>query len=101
MAEDRPWLFTDISSLHPETQVYTARRRNAESPAERKYTLNTLADYLMSYFGFTRKYGAGTYANDAAAAAAGVPVGGLYELSISNEYGIPVGNGGVLKIRKS
>jgi len=30
-----------------------------------------------------------------------VPVGGLYELSIDNEYGIPVGNGGILKMRKS
>lgn len=101
MAEDRPWLFTDISSLHPETQVYTSRRRNAESPAERKYTLQTLADYLMSYFGFTRKYGAGTYVDDAAAAAAGVPIGGMYELAIDNIYGIPCGNGGILKERKS
>ena len=98
--EDRPWEFTDISTLHPETQVYTSRRRNAEAPGERKYTLQRLADFLVSQFGFSRVYGATAYKNDGAAAAAGVPLEGLYELALDNDYGIPCGNGGVLKRRK-
>jgi len=55
----------------------------------------------MTYFGFLRKYGASAYSSDELAGVAGVPVGGLYELSADNIYGIPVGNGGMLKIRKS
>lgn len=42
----------------------------------------------------------GEYDDDAAAASGGVPVGGIYTLSQTNLYGIPVGNGGILKKRK-
>ena len=99
--ENRPWLFDDIPSLHPETQLHTARRSNAEAAKEYKFNITTLANYLMTYFGFLRKYGASSYASDEIAGVAGVPMGGLYELSADNIYGIPVGNGGMLKIRKA
>lgn len=99
--EDRPWEFDDIPSLHPETLLHTSRRSQAEGAKEYKFSVNTLANYLMAYFGFLRKYGASEYDSDASAATAGVPVGGLYELSADNIYGIPVGNGGILKLRKS
>lgn len=42
----------------------------------------------------------GEYADDGAAALGGVPVGGYYKLSQTNLYGIPTGNGGILKERK-
>jgi hypothetical protein len=97
--EDRPWLFDNISSLHPETQLYTSRRRLAEAPAERKFTVSELAAYLATAFGFVQVTGAAPYASDADAAAAGVNVGEFYELSPGNIYGIPTGNGGILKKR--
>lgn len=97
--EDRPWLFTNISSLHPETQLYTSRRALSEAPAERKFTIEALAAYLATAFGFVQVAGASAYVDDAAAAAAGVNVGEFYELAIPNNYGIPTGNGGILKKR--
>jgi len=97
--EDRPWLFETISSLHPETQVYTSRRSLAEAPVERKYTIADLAAYLATSFGFVQVAGAAAYVSDEAAATAGVAVGEFYELRPDNVYGIPTGNGGILKKR--
>ena len=97
--EDRPWLFTTISSLHPELQFYTARRSNAEAPTEYKFTLTTLVAYLLSYFNFVQIANAGTtYASDTAAAAGSIAVGEVYELSAGNIYGMPAG---ILKKRIS
>ena len=50
--EDRPWLFATIPSLHSETQLYTARRSNTDSPQEYKMTLAVIAAFLVSEFGF-------------------------------------------------
>jgi len=97
--EDRPWLFDDIPSLHEDTLLHTARRSDAEAPAEYKFNLSTLVSFLENNFGMARVYGDTAYTSDAEAAADSVPVGGLYELSIDNIYGIPTGNGGVLKRR--
>jgi hypothetical protein len=96
--EDRPWLFENISSLHPETQLYTSRRALSESPAERKFTIADLAAYLATAFNFVQVAG-GPYVSDAAAGSAGVSIGELYELAPDNIYGIPTGNGGILKKR--
>lgn len=98
MMIQNPWQFTDIPSLHPETQLYTSRRRLGEAPTEYKYTIQALVNYLASAFGFVQKYGASAYASDAAAGAQSVPIGGAYELSASNIYGLPAG---LLKIRKT
>lgn len=97
MMIQNPWQFTDIPSLHPETQLYTSRRRAAEAPQEYKYTIQALVNYLASAFGFVQKYGT-AYASDAAAGSASVPIGGAYELSATNIYGLPAG---LLKIRKT
>jgi len=97
--EDRPWLFENISSLHPETQIYTSRRRLSEAPSERKYTVSDLAAYLATAFGFVQVPSTTPYASDAAAGAAGVAIGQFYELRPDNIYGIPTGNGGILKKR--
>jgi len=95
--EDRPWLFTEIPSMHPEVQFYTARRSNAEAPNEYRFNLNTLVAYLLSYFGFVQITNSGTtYASDAAAGTGGVSVGEIYELSAGNIYGMP---SGILKKR--
>jgi hypothetical protein len=97
--EDRPWLFDDISSLHPQTQLYTSRRSLAEAPSERKYTIADLAAYLATAFGFVQVAGNTAYASDEAAGTAGVAIGEFYELRPDNIYGIPTGNGGILKKR--
>ena len=97
--EDRPWLFDDIPSLHPEVQFYTARRSNVEAPKEYKFNLNALVAYLLAYFNFIQVANAGTaYASDAAAGAGGVAVDEVYELSAGNDYGLPEG---LFKKRKS
>lgn len=90
--ENRPWLFTDIPSMHPEVQIYTSRRSNAEAPSEYKFTLSTLVAYLLSYFNLVQVSNAGSaYASDTAAGTAGVAIGEFYELSTANIYGMPAG----------
>lgn len=43
----------------------------------------------------------GEYEDDASAGIGGVSIGDYYRLSQTNSYGIPVGDGGILKERKS
>ena len=42
----------------------------------------------------------GEFDDDSAAGTGGVPIGGYYRLSQANAYGIPTGNGGILKRRE-
>ena len=95
MPEDKPWLFATIPSLTRTTQVYTSRRSTADSPQEYKFTLEDIADFLVSEFGIQPIQG--IYDDDVDAAAAGVAIGETYELSLGNSYGLPEGT---LKIRR-
>lgn len=47
MAENKPWLFTQLDQLEEETQLYTARKNNSVSPAEFKFTLGQVADWAI------------------------------------------------------
>jgi hypothetical protein len=98
MAGTKVHLFPPISSLTPTTQLYTQRRSSAEAPANFRLTLADIAAWLEEQ-GFLKLPAPGPYVDDDAAGAAGVAVGEYYELAIPNTYGIPVGNGGILKKR--
>lgn len=87
-------LFDPIGSLHEETQLYTQRRSNAEAPANYRFTVATLVQFVVENFG---EFLPGPYAGDAEAAADGVNVGQYYKLSAGNEWGMPYG---VPKIRE-
>lgn len=95
MAEDRPWLFATIPSLTTTTLLHTARRSTAESPQEYRFTVQALVDFLGSQYDILPIQG--IYDSDSAAAADGVAVGELYELSLTNIYGLP---DGLLKRRR-
>jgi hypothetical protein len=84
--------------LTPTTQLYTQRRSSAEAPANFRLTLSDIATWLEEQ-GFLKLPLPGPYFDDADAATAGVEIGEYYELAIPNTYGIPTGNGGVLKKR--
>mgnify|MGYP000641991965 CR=1 FL=1 len=57
MAEDRPHLFTPIPSLNAETQLYTQRRSNAEDPANYRFTLAELLQFLQDEYGLGKLVG--------------------------------------------
>ncbi len=50
-----PWQFNDIPSLHSETQLYTSKRSNADSPAEYKFKVEDLHAFLIANFSFSGK----------------------------------------------
>lgn len=82
-------LFGSIPSLTAETQLYTQRRSNAESPANYRFTIAALMQFMQDTYGL--KAIKGTYASDTAAATAGLNIGDLYALSADNIYGMPAG----------
>lgn len=88
--------FATIPSLLADTQLYTQRRSAVESPANYRFTVETLAMFLIDNYSLAPIKGA--YASDAAAGADGVAVDELYELTAGNVYGLPAG---VLKKRKN
>ena len=47
---DYPHLFDDIGSITRTTQVYTQRRSSVQSPANYKYTVEQLAEFLIQEF---------------------------------------------------
>lgn len=96
MPTDSPHLFTVIPSLHRQTQLYTQRRSNAESPANYRFTIEEIAEFMASEFGVLIIHG--QYASDADAAAAGCDIDQTYELTADNIYGLPEG---ILKRRKA
>lgn len=49
---DYPHLFDDIVALTSTTQLYTQRRSSVESPNNYRFTIEQLADFLVSEFGF-------------------------------------------------
>jgi hypothetical protein len=57
MAEDRPHLFAPIPSLNAETQLYTQRRSNAEDPANYRFTLSELLQFLQDEYGLRKLVG--------------------------------------------
>ena len=46
--DPKPYNWPDIPSLHPETQIYTGRRSTDEAPANFKFTLLALAQFILS-----------------------------------------------------
>ena len=91
-------LFPSIPSITDTTQLYTQRRSAAESPANYRFTIAEVMDYLQSQ-GFIRIAAGGPYDSDTDAASGGVAIGEYYILSSTNDYGIPTANGGLLKQR--
>lgn len=47
----KPYTFPELGSLHVQTQIYTQRRSNVETPAEARFTIEALAAFLNSEFG--------------------------------------------------
>lgn len=91
----KPHLYPIIPSIDKETQIYTQRRKNSETPTNYRFTLEEVMIFLKEE-GFVRTI-TGTYRNDSLAIAGGGSIGDYYNLAINNEYNIPVGNGGLLK----
>lgn len=89
MASSFPYQFPQLPGLTGETQLYTQRRSNGENPTEYRFTVNDLLVFLASNYDLVAIEG--SYASDAAAATGGVAVGGCYELSAGNIYGLPAG----------
>ncbi len=89
----KPHLYPTIPSLTLETQLYTQRRSNSESPDNYRFTVQELLDYLVDQ-GVVVNAG-GPYTSDADAAANGVAVGEYYEVAQANTIGIPAANGGI------
>jgi hypothetical protein len=95
MAKEYAHLFPIISSITRTTQIYTQRRSSAESPANYRFTVEELMDFISAEFGLL--YVHGEYDSDEAAGIAGCDIDQVYELSASNIYGLPEGT---LKRRK-
>lgn len=83
-------LFANIPSLSVETQIYTQRRSNAETPANFKFTVAALWSFILSTFNAVSVASA-YYASDETAAIGGVQIGGYYKLSDDNIWGLPKG----------
>lgn len=95
MAKEYAHLFPIIPSLTRTTQIYTQRRSGVESPANYRFTIEELMDFISAEFGLL--YVHGEYDSDEAAEAAGCELNQVYELSAANIYGLP---NGTLKRRK-
>lgn len=99
MLGSKPFTFPSIPGpLNASTEIYTQRWDSSLPPDEYKFTVAEIVAYLAA-LGLLLTAIPGPYDSDADAAAGGVAIGGYYEISISNIYGIPAGNGGVLKRR--
>lgn len=92
----KPHLYPVIPGLSLETQLYTQRRSNAESPLNYRFTMSELLDFLKNQ-GVVIPFSTNEYPNDAEAIAAGASAGDWYFLSQANDYGQTYGNGGFLK----
>jgi len=83
-------LYPIIPTIDEETQLYTQRRKNSESPTNYRFDISL----LMSFFeqqGFIQVKGASPFTSDAFAAAGGVGVGEYYEVGIAHEEGATEG----------
>jgi hypothetical protein len=89
MPGQEPYTFTNVEALSTTTQLYTQRRRSDLPPAERKFTINDMAAFLETQYGWVKIQGA--YSDDDAAGTGGVTVGQVYELTADNIYGLPAG----------
>jgi len=87
--------FPAISSLHPETQLYTQRRSNSETPTNYRFSVEELAAYFFAQFNMVQVMGA--YSSDSDASSNGIAIGEIYEVTMDNVYGLPEGT---LKTRR-
>lgn len=91
----KPHEFADAPALHENTQMYTQGLGPGFGNNNYKFTLSNVLTFLTGR-NFVQVF-PGEYPDDASAALDSIPVGGLYELSEDNIYGVPAG---VLKKRK-
>lgn len=84
-----PYTFPDLTDLTDETQIYTQRRSNSDDPADQKFNMGQVVAYVAAQLSVLSSLG--TYSSDEEAEQNGVPVGGFYDLSSSNIYGLPEG----------
>ena len=89
MASTKPTAFPVIPALDATTELYTQRRASTEAPANYRFSLDELAQFILAEYSLVMVYG--EYASDAAAQADSVPVGGAYTCSSANIYGLPAG----------
>jgi hypothetical protein len=97
MADKKPLDFTAASTgqITADTQWYTQVLGGAAPNGDYRLTLNQLITFLRTQ-GFARIL-SGSYNSDADAITGGGAVGEYYNLLPTNIYGIPTGNGGLLK----
>lgn len=95
MADKRPKDFTPLtnSQITLDTQLYTQVPGGAVSEDDYRFTVGQ----LLSQLNILTVASGGPYISDDAAGTGGVSIGQYYELAINNIYGIPIGNGGVIK----
>jgi hypothetical protein len=89
MPSTKPTAFPVIPALDATTELYTQRRASAEAPANYRFSIDDIAQFLLSEYSLLMVYG--EYDSDAAAQADSVPVGGAYTCSTANIYGLPAG----------
>jgi hypothetical protein len=87
---------TTAAKLTDDTEVYTQVLGGAEVDGDYKYTLADLLVFLKGK-GVIVPFSPTPYANDAAAITAGASAGDWYYLTAANDYGIVIGNGGLIK----
>lgn len=96
MAKEYAHLFPIIPSLTRTTQIYTQRRSGVESPANYRFTIENLMEFIAEEFDLLFVHG--QYDSDDHAALSGCEINQIYELGAGNIYGLPEG---VLKRRKA
>lgn len=94
-------LFPVIPAITSSTQLYTQRQSSAASPANYRFTLADLMDFMAANNFLLVPSGSNVYLDNEDAALAGVEIGELYWLAPNNNYGTPVPPGGFLTRRNA
>ena len=94
-------LFPVIPAITSSTQLYTQRQSSAASPANYRFTMAEMMDFLAANNFLLVPSGSNVYLDDADAQSSGVAVGELYWLAANNNYGTPVPPGGLLTRRNA
>lgn len=96
--DKEPRTFTALldSQITSDTQFYTQVPGGALADGDYRFTVDQLRAFLVS-LGLAIPFNSTEYLRDSDAIAAGASAGEWYYLASGNDYGIPTGNGGIIK----